>query len=96
MNRNIQFLLLAAFGFAAVHCTFPEWDYMDLIHPADLSRKFQPGFVISQNPEDVPVGCGSTLPRARVGDYMYQHYIGRLDDGTIFDQRFVKFTILPL
>lgn len=87
MNKIITSLLLAASTFTLVACTFSEWDYLNLVNEADLTRKFQPGYKISQNPGDVPDGCGTTLPRARVGDYMYQHYIGRLDDGTIFDQR---------
>ena len=46
---------------------------------------FVPGFRIDQL--YVPDDC---TYRAREGDYMYQEYVGTLEDGTKFDSRYVK------
>lgn len=49
---------------------------------ADDMDGFVPGFRIEQI--FIPAGC---THRAREGDFMYQDYVGTLEDGTKFDSR---------
>lgn len=49
---------------------------------ADDLENFVPGFRAEQI--FIPSDC---TYRAREGDFMYQHYVGTLEDGTQFDSR---------
>lgn len=46
---------------------------------------FKPGFRVEQI--FIPSDC---VYRAREGDFMYQNYVGTLEDGTQFDSRYGK------
>jgi len=83
----VGLLLAAAITFTS--SKFAEWRHLDLIDPIEFTKNYRPGFKIQQT--WVPNSCwDGRIPKVKSGDYVYQHYVGRLVDGTMFDSRYVS------
>lgn len=78
-------MLLAAMCIKPAESGFRDLRHLDLLDPRYLAD-FKPGFKIEQL--WVPRSCrDGRSHKARAGDFMNQHYVGRLTDGTKFDAR---------
>ena len=86
MPRVIQLALLAAIAVTFSSALFQDLWHLEEIHPLDI-LKYRPGFKIRR--DWVPRSCydANRAKPVKTGDFIHQHYIGRLDDGTKFDAR---------
>lgn len=85
MLRITPLALLATIAVSLSSALFSDLWHLREIHPLDM-LKYRPGFMIRR--DWVPRSCydGRSTP-VRDGDFIHQHYIGRLVDGTKFDAR---------
>ena len=81
----LQLAVTAAIATTLTFALFQDLRHLDYIHPLDI-LKYRPGFRIRR--DWVPRACydGRSTP-VRDGDFIHQHYIGRLVNGTKFDAR---------
>ena len=92
-KSGLTLILLAATTVPLTSGLFSDLWHLNLIHPLDIIKYGDwTGFSIRR--DWVPRSCyGGQSPQVRAGDFVHQHYVGRLANGTRFDSRYYSYVL---